>query len=375
MMNSNIDVECPPAPKDWRITLFGPTIQQYCEPKDSALVPTEVALNDHDYDYIGVFFGADYCPFCKKFAPKLVESYDKSLQYKRLKVILASNDRDVEAFDRTCAKVKGIDAIPYDTSRTRHMRDIWGFTTIPAFVILKNSNFEASTPPVVTLKGRDHVESDMQGVNFPWEEKEGYPIQPETKEAPVIKGWDRFMINGEYGDWWSLGHKINPEEPEKQYMDEHAVRIRAGILNIITWIALMNVFFWKDLTMVEVIFPIVAWEFFISTAFGLTPLAPMGTLATLIAMVLQPNPLWKPAAPKRFAWIIGFTLASLCFAFVQIGKDTLGDAYRPLIATVVFTCNVFTWLESSCGFCFGCFVYNRYLVPRFGLEECSECKI
>lgn len=255
------------------------------------------------------------------------------------------------------------------------MRDMWGFTTIPAFVILRNEDFGA-TPPVVTLKGRDRVESDMEGIGFPWEEKkEGFPEKEGKKEATVIKGWDRLLIGGEYGKWWSLGHKANPEHPDEVYMDEHAVRIRAGMLNSVTWVALMNVFFMNELTVVKVLWPIVVWEFLTSSLFGLTPLAPMGTASTLLAMVLQPKPLWKPAKPKRFAWMVGLTLACICFTFVMIGKDDLGSAYKPLVATVVFMCNIFTWLESACGWCFGCFVYNTYLAPWFNLEECSECKI
>ena len=37
-------------------------------------------------------------------------------------------------------------------------------------------------------------------------------------------------------------------------MDEHAVRIRAGLLNVITWVAIMNVFYMRDLLLANVIF-------------------------------------------------------------------------------------------------------------------------
>jgi hypothetical protein len=85
-------------------------------------------------------------------------------------------------------------------------------------------------------------------------------------------------------------------------MDEHAVRIRAGLLNVITWVAIMNVFYMRNLLLVNVVFGIVSWEFVTSMLFGLTPFAPLGIIATLVAVVLQPSPLWKPASPKRFAW-------------------------------------------------------------------------
>jgi hypothetical protein len=98
-------------------------------------------------------------------------------------------------------------------------------------------------------------------------------------------------------------------------------------------------------------------------------------LGTLLAMKLNPEPLWKPAKPKRFAWAIGLTLASLCLTWFLI-RERLGDAYQPVITATVIACNIATWLESSCGFCLGCYIYNNYLVKWFDhLEECSECKL
>jgi hypothetical protein len=78
-------------------------------------------------------------------------------------------------------------------------------------------------------------------------------------------------------------------------MDEH------GIINAITWIAIMNVFFGKDKTFVTVLFLVVSWEFLMSMIFGLTPFAPVGELGSVLAIWLNPEPLWKPAKPKRFA--------------------------------------------------------------------------
>ena len=48
-----------------------------------------------------------------------------------------------------------------------------------------------------------------------------------------------------------------------------------------------------------------------SASFGLTPFAPYGMLSTLIT-ISQP-PIWKPAAPKRFAWCLGVILLGGCF--------------------------------------------------------------
>jgi hypothetical protein len=108
---------------------------------------------------------------------------------------------------------------------------------------------------------------------------------------------------------------------------------------------------------------------------GLTPISPFGVLGTLLAIAFHPEPHWKPAKPKRFAWGIGFALSFMCFMFVQFREDIGNKVYQPLVKATVITCNAATWFESSNGFCFGCFVYNTILVPMYKLEECSECKL
>ena len=108
--------------------------------------------------------------------------------------------------------------------------------------------------------------------------------------------------------------------------------------------------------------------------FGLTPFSPGGIIGTLLAILLQPAPLWKPAKPKRFAWLIGLTLALSCFILVQY-RTSLGSAYKPAVAAIALTCNLATWLEGNAGFCVGCFLYNNVLVKMFAYEECKECKL
>lgn len=157
-------------------------------------------------------------------------------------------------------------------------------------------------------------------------------------------------------------------------MDEHAVRARAGLLNVVTWVAIINVWFWKEPDYVKFLFPIVAYEFLTSMFVGLTPISPFGVIGTLMAIAMHPEPLWKPAKPKRFAWMIGLVLSSLCFIFVML-RNELGGAYIYLVRTTVCLCNIATWFESANGFCFGCFIYNTVLVPMYKLEECSECKL
>lgn len=81
-------------------------------------------------------------------------------------------------------------------------------------------------------------------------------------------------------------------------MDEHAVRSRAGLLNMISIVALMDVFFIEDPSLVLFLFPFVAWEFVSAMIFGLTSFATLGWIGTIMSIILQPKPLWNPANPK-----------------------------------------------------------------------------
>lgn len=381
---------------DWRVKLFGDSVllNDKVDPEKSEFITgddsrpddvenqkEEAALADAPYtvtksmptqdffmhyDYIALFFGANYCPFCKKFAPSVVAA-KSVLESKGCKTIFVSNDRDQENFDVSCAKVRGLDVMQYDTSKTAVMRDLFGLKTIPALMIISNKDFNAEKPFVYS-NAREILELDPNCKNFPWG-------SIEKRQAAPVTAAERLWISGRHGNWWQLGHRnVSDINPNEMYMDEHAVRIRAGLLNIITVIAVMNVFFISDPDLVNVIFPIVAWEFISSMIFGLTPFAPLGWIGTFLAVVLQPTPLWKPANPKRFAWLIGLILSTTCFTLVQVRAD-LGSAYKPAVTAVALTCSVATWLEGNAGFCVGCFLYNNVFVKYFNYDECKECKL
>ena len=99
-------------------------------------------------------------------------------------------------------------------------------------------------------------------------------------------------------------------------------------------------------------------------------------------------PVWKPLAPKRFAWTIGASVAVACLLFFN--PDTFAGwlnhlAGRELLTetenfmpkgtgtTLVWVCLSFMWLETVFGFCVGCKVHA--LLVKIGLikEECEAC--
>ena len=46
-------------------------------------------------------------------------------------------------------------------------------------------------------------------------------------------------------------------------MDEHTVRARAGLLNLTSWLALLNILLWKVMTFLPVLFLLVPSSFFL----------------------------------------------------------------------------------------------------------------
>lgn len=93
------------------------------------------------------------------------------------------------------------------------------------------------------------------------------------------------------------------------YMDFHAVRVRAGLLNTIVWFAIFNVWLFKTPMFLKVIYPIVAIEFFISANMGYT-FSPLGAPSIVIAWIFHDKPWWKPS---RYV---------LLFSFVRVSSST-----------------------------------------------------
>jgi hypothetical protein len=115
-------------------------------------------------------------------------------------------------------------------------------------------------------------------------------------------------------------------------------------------------------------------------------LSPTIWLATFLAR--NQRPLWKPLAPKRFAWTIGASMICLCIVFFHPEKFAAGvntvfqhtllpttEQYLPrwLPLVMVWICLGFMWLEAVLGFCVGCKIHS--LLVKLGIfqEECEEC--
>lgn len=99
-------------------------------------------------------------------------------------------------------------------------------------------------------------------------------------------------------------------------------------------------------------------------------------------------PVWKPLVPKRFAWTIGASLISLCIVFFNPdtfagwvntlwGSELLTTAENFLPAWVatrlIWVCLIFMWLEAILGFCVGCKVHSLLVLIGVLKEDCEAC--
>lgn len=110
----------------------------------------------------------------------------------------------------------------------------------------------------------------------------------------------------------------------------------------------------------------------------------------LISSILANHhrPVWKPLLPKRFAWSIGASFIMTCLIFfnpevfagwvnVIAGSELLPTDYNympswiPLV--MVWVCFGFMWMETVLGFCAGCKVHSLLVWMGVLQEECAAC--
>jgi len=136
-------------------------------------------------------------------------------------------------------------------------------------------------------------------------------------------------------------------------INERAVRAGAGIMFALGLFAFFQAFYLQEYLYLQLIV-ILFWVDFLMKAIIGTAFSPMSILANAIVQYQAPE--YVGAVQKRFAWSIGFILATimmiLIFGFGVIGVLNL------IICSI---CLVFMFMESAFGICVGCKIYNALL--------------
>ncbi|MDY0137650.1 MAG: DUF4395 domain-containing protein [Thiomicrospira sp.] len=117
----------------------------------------------------------------------------------------------------------------------------------------------------------------------------------------------------------------------------------------------------------------------------LSRLSPTIWLSSFLA--LNKPAVWKPLVPKRFAWSIGAFFIAVCLVFFNPEvvarwlNALLGTAipehvnYMPywIPLVLVWVCLGFMWMEAILGFCVGCKVHALLVWLGVFKEECEAC--
>lgn len=208
---------------------------------------------------------------------------------------------------------------------------------------------------------------------------------------------------------------------DKPYINDVAVRIRAGLLLVIPlymsftlydaifgshWVVTGNLI--KDtfdtdldgriLYSVEAVRrtveyskqTMVLWYALFEMLSGMFVITSRLSPTVLISSFLAKNhePVWKPLTPKRFAWTIGASFISVCLIFFN--PDVFASwvnaiAHHALLPTtqnymprwipvvLVWVCLGFMWMETVLGFCVGCKVHTLLVKLGWLQDECEAC--
>ncbi|WP_029936083.1 DUF4395 domain-containing protein [Thiomicrospira pelophila] len=114
-------------------------------------------------------------------------------------------------------------------------------------------------------------------------------------------------------------------------------------------------------------------------------LSPTILIASLLAA--DKPPVWKPLVPKRFAWALGSSFIVVCIVFFN--PDTTARIINSILSTeipthinympfwiplvLVWVCLGFMWMEAILGFCVGCKIHSMLVWMGILKEECETC--
>lgn len=143
-------------------------------------------------------------------------------------------------------------------------------------------------------------------------------------------------------------------------LNEREIRAAAGIFFLFLFIAVAQIGSKGDFTMLKYLISIFLLDFSIRVFIN-PKFAPSLILGRLL--VRRQTPEYVGARQKKFAWIIGVTLAAIMFVHMVVF-----NAYSPITGIICMICLVFLFFESAFGICLGCIMY-----PWFFKDKVQYC--
>jgi len=143
-------------------------------------------------------------------------------------------------------------------------------------------------------------------------------------------------------------------------LNEREIRASAGILFLLIYTALMLIIFKENFVLIKISITMFLVDFIIRVFINprFSPTLIIGRL-----IVGRQTPEYVSAAPKKFAWIIGISLAVIMFVLM-----TVMNTYSAITGLICLICMIFLFFESVFGICLGCLFY-----PLFFKKEKQLC--
>jgi hypothetical protein len=133
-------------------------------------------------------------------------------------------------------------------------------------------------------------------------------------------------------------------------LNEREVRASAGILFVFMFVAILNVVYTGDFTLLK--YAVTIFLVDILTRVLISPrFAPSLIIGRLI--VRRQTPEYVGAQQKKFAWYIGIALGSIMFVHLIVL-----NAGSIITGLICLFCLIFLLFESAFGICLGCLVYG-----------------
>jgi len=135
-------------------------------------------------------------------------------------------------------------------------------------------------------------------------------------------------------------------------LNEREARASAGIMFFFAIIAFMNAWLIGNFEIIKLVVITFLIDFFIRVFINpkYSPTLVLGRLATK-----NQKPEYVGAPQKRFAWGLGFILASIMFFLVVIN-----DVRGPTNLSICLLCLALLFFETSFGICIGCKMYGLF---------------
>lgn len=135
-------------------------------------------------------------------------------------------------------------------------------------------------------------------------------------------------------------------------LNEREVRAAAGILFFFALVSFMNSWLQGNFRLTQIF--VVAFLIDFAIRIFINPaLAPSMILGRFA--VRHQAPEWAGAPQKRFAWAIGFALATVMFYLI-----VMNNVIGPINLFVCAVCLTLKFFESAFGICLACKVYNAF---------------